>query len=215
MLHLSGISADKLEYKYGYEEKYIDFRSVSTKAQVQEVLSSTFGSKLKVSNISNCTFKYANDGVGLTYAKANENMVPSNVPTESLFEIGDIRIPKEISLTFTSKNTQDYWVQFFIYIRHNGNTDTKLFSIQDNNLKTNIIQHLRIFDKENNIIKYVNDKMSFTNYNITISENDIKTHFTEDEDRCTLRFLSPTNCTYNGANRNCLPIYIHDLSIKY
>lgn len=213
MLHLSGISADKLEYKYGYEEKYIDFRSVSTKAQVQEVLSSTFGGKLKVSNIPNCTFKYSN-GVGLTYAKTNENMSPSNVPADALFEIGDIRIPREISFTFSAPNTQDYWILFYIYILHTNSTSTILSTIQNSNLSNTSNINFVIRDGSNNNYSKVT-KTSFSNQAANILEEVLKTHFTEDEDRCTLRFLSPTNATYNGANRNCLPIYIHDLSIKY
>lgn len=218
MLHLSGVNADRLDLKYIIETKSIDFSDATTKAIYKQKLIDTFGSKVNVNNLDYCSFNYSNGGCGLRYGDYTSANVLSNA--SSLFTIDNIRIPKEMSLTFTAANAYGnspyYWLLFWICISINS-VKKHILSIQDasNGSSTNNF-YIYVVNQT------ITGKPSYNKHTFTIREGDFQYLLNNDykdvenKERCNIIFHAPTITTASTGNRvNINPVYIHNFSITY
>jgi len=228
MLHLSGVNADRLDLKYIQETKSIDFSDATTKAIYKQKLIDTFGSKIDTTNIDNATFNYSNNGAAaLRYNRqyTSSTYIKNFLP---IFTLRNIRIPKELSVTFTAANAYNSWLyaSFIIEVNADINARYSVWTISDGDAVSGSNSFWQyIYDPDDQDNRYVY-KTSFSNHTGVVSErtfNFYKNYYTENinpdivPDRCNILFVSPLNSNHtgDGSNRNMQPVYIHNFSITY
>ena len=219
MLHLSGVNADRLDLKYIQETKSIDFSDATTKAIYKQKLIDTFGSKIDTTNIDSATFNYSNGGASARYGRqyTSSTYVNSWIP---IFTLNNIRIPKELSITFTASNAYNSWLYAGILMEINS-TRYGPWSVSDGDAVSGSNQFYSWISN----VGYTY-KTSFNKFTATIPSttfNFLINHYYENVsnesviERCNLIYTCPLNSNHtgDGSNRNMQPVYIHNFSITY
>jgi len=227
MLHLLGVNADKLDLKYVQETKSIDFSDATTKAIYKQKLIDTFGSKVDTTNVDNATFNYSSSGAAAVRYKRYLNTTSDIDNFVPIYTLRNIRIPKELSITFTAANASNSWLYACFVLEFVGTASKKYapWMLSDGDAVSSTNQFwMYIYDPEATS-SYVY-KTSFSKYTGTVTSRTFdwyKNAYTEnlnsgiEPERCSLSFCSPLNSNHStdGSNRNMQPVYVHNLSITY